>query len=88
MGDGTTAGSPGTNLIQNNGTLDINLPGTSNTFSNLVTGTGRLIHDGADVLTLTASNTYTGGTTINSVNNGGLQLNTGAWFGGGECREQ
>ncbi len=83
LGNGTTAGSLGTNIIQDNGILDINLPGTSNTFSNLVTGTGRLIHDGTDILTLTASNTYTGGTTIDSVNNGGLQLNTGAWFGSG-----
>jgi autotransporter-associated beta strand protein len=83
LGDGTTAGSAGTNVIQDNDMLDIHLPGTSNTFSNLVIGTGRLIHDGADVLTLTASNTYTGGTTINSINSGGLQLNTGAWFGSG-----
>jgi autotransporter-associated beta strand protein len=83
LGDVTTPGSLGTNAVQDFGTLDIRLPGTSNTFSNLVTGTGNLIHNGADILTLTASNTYTGGTVINSVNSGGLQLNTGAWFGSG-----
>ena len=79
LGNGSTSGSLGTNLIQDSGALVLNLPG-GNTFSNLVSGAGGLVQAGSGTLTLTASNSYSGGTTIS---NGTLQLNTGAWFGSG-----
>jgi len=79
LGNGTTSGSLGTNVIDNSGALVLDLPG-NNTFSNLVSGTGSLVQSGSGTLTLTASNSYSGGTTIS---NGTLQLNTGAWFGSG-----
>ena len=79
LGNGTTSGSLGTNIIQNSGSLVLNLPG-GNTFSNVVSGTGGLVQAGSGTLTLTASNSYSGGTTIS---NGTLQLNTGAGFGYG-----
>ena len=80
LGNGATSGSLGTNLIQNSGgALVLNLPG-SNIFSNVVVGAGSLVQAGSGTTILTASNSYSGGTTIS---NGTLQLNPGAWFGGG-----
>jgi autotransporter-associated beta strand protein len=79
LGNGTIAGSAGTNLIQDSGTLMLDLPG-SNTFANVVSGTGGLVQASPGTLTLTANNSYLGGTTISA---GTLQINTGASFGGG-----
>jgi autotransporter-associated beta strand protein len=79
LGNGTTSGALGTNLIQNSGALVLNLPG-GNSFANVISGPGQFVQAGSGTLTLTASNSYSGGTTIS---NGTLQLNTGAWFGGG-----
>ena len=79
LGNGATSGSIGTNVIQNSGALVLDLPG-SNTFTNVISGTGGLVQAGSGTLTLVTSNSYSGGTTIS---NGTLQLNTGAWFGGG-----
>jgi len=79
LGNGTTSASIGTNTVQNSGSLAFNLPG-SNTFSGVINGVGSLVQAGSGTLTLTASNSYSGGTTIS---NGTLQLNTGAWFGSG-----
>jgi len=79
LGNGATSGSIGTNLIQDSGALVMNLPG-NNSFANVISGTGGLTQAGSGTLTLTASNSYSGGTTISG---GTLQLNTGAWFGGG-----
>ncbi|BDU21916.1 hypothetical protein DYGSA30_33730 [Dyella sp. GSA-30] len=44
------------------------------TFAGVVSGTGNLIKQGAGTLTLTGTNTYSGGTTISA---GALQINTG-----------
>jgi autotransporter-associated beta strand protein len=79
VGGGIAAGSLGTNLVQDNGSLVLDEP-SSRSFANLVIGTGNLVQAGSGTLTLTASNTYTGGTTISA---GTLQLNSGAWFGSG-----
>ena len=79
VGSGTIAGALGTNLVQDNASLVLDLPG-SRTFANVVSGTGSLTQASAGTLTLTASNTYTGGTTISA---GTLQLNSGAWLGSG-----
>ncbi len=83
LGNGSTSGSLGTNIIQDSGSLIFNLPG-SNNFANAVSGAGNLIQSGSGTLTLTASNSYSGGTTIS---NGTLQLNTGAWFGNGNVTD-
>jgi autotransporter-associated beta strand protein len=79
VGNGTVFGSLGTNLIQNSGTLVLDLPG-SNSFNNVISGTGGLVQAGPGTLALTANNSYTGGTTISA---GTLQINTGASFGAG-----
>lgn len=83
LGNGVIAGSLGTNLVQDNGSLVLDQPG-SRSFANLVSGTGSLTQAGAGTLTLTASNTYTGGTTISA---GTLQLNSGAWLGSGSISD-
>ena len=79
LGNGTTSGSLGTNAIQDSGSLVLDLPANAS-FANLVSGPGSLTQAGSGTLTLTADNSYTGGTTISA---GTLELNTGAWFGGG-----
>src|SRR5262249_40206593 len=63
LGNGTTPGSVGTNVVQDNGLLILDLPG-NNTFADTVTGTGGLTTEGSGTLTLTASNSYTAGTMI------------------------
>jgi autotransporter-associated beta strand protein len=80
LGNGTTFGSVGTNVVQDNDLLILDLPG-NNALANTVTGTGSLTTEGSGILTLTASNSYSGGTTING--SGTLQLTTGGWFGSG-----
>ncbi|HEV2329989.1 MAG TPA: autotransporter-associated beta strand repeat-containing protein, partial [Verrucomicrobiae bacterium] len=79
LGNGHTSGSTGTNVIQDNGLLILDLPG-NDTFANTVTGTGSFTTEGSGTLTITASNFYTGGTLISG---GTLQLATGGWFGSG-----
>lgn len=66
VGDGGTNGSLGTNNVYDYGSLVFDL--ASNTIvNNVISGTGRLVQDGPgtnSILTLTASNTYSGGTFI------------------------
>jgi len=79
LGNGTISGSIGTNGIQNSGSLVLDLPG-SNNLPNIISGSGQLFQASPGTTILTASNSYSGGTTIGA---GSLQLNTGAWFGSG-----
>ncbi|HCI7689638.1 TPA: autotransporter outer membrane beta-barrel domain-containing protein [Salmonella enterica] len=83
----------GTGDVTNNATLELN---TGGDFINNIGGTGRVEKSGDDTLTLSGSNTYTGGTTINDgtliatsvdalgsgdvTNNAVLELNTGGDF--------
>lgn len=62
IGDGGTTGSVAGN-IQNNSELAFDRSNNF-TFSNLISGTGRLTKDGAGTMTLTGANTYTGGTAV------------------------
>ena len=64
IGSGGTAGSiNGASGVTDNGTLAIDLS-SSTTFSNNITGAGQLLKAGADVVILSGSNNYTGGTTV------------------------
>ncbi|GAS21817.1 outer membrane protein IcsA autotransporter precursor [Salmonella enterica] len=52
----------GTGDVTDNATLELN---TGGEFDNAISGSGNVVKSGADTLTLSGSNTYTGGTTIN-----------------------
>ncbi|ECG5658611.1 AIDA autotransporter-like protein ShdA, partial [Salmonella enterica subsp. enterica serovar Kentucky] len=83
----------GTGDVTNNATLELN---TGGDFINNIGGTGRVEKSGDDTLTLSGSNTYTGGTLINGgtlvasnvealgtgdvTDNATLELNTGGTF--------
>ncbi|MBR0190918.1 MAG: autotransporter-associated beta strand repeat-containing protein [Thermoguttaceae bacterium] len=55
------------------GTVPVEVPANeTRTFSNVIGGAGELVKDGAGTLTLSANNTYYGGTTVK---NGTLKLN-------------
>lgn len=69
LGSGSTTGSVAGN-IENNSHLSINRSGVF-TFSNLISGTGDVTKTGSGTMTVTAANTYTGGT---SVSQGTLRL--------------
>ncbi|EBK2325110.1 AIDA autotransporter, partial [Salmonella enterica subsp. enterica serovar Kentucky] len=89
----TSVDALGTGNVTNNATLALN---TGGDFINNIGGTGRVEKSGDDALTLSGSNTYTGGTLIsggtlvaNDVNalgtgdvtdNAALMLNTGGDF--------
>ncbi|EBW7250932.1 hypothetical protein DQD39_25060, partial [Salmonella enterica subsp. enterica serovar Havana] len=65
ISDGTLVASNvealGTGDVTNNATLELN---TGGTFDNAIGGSGNVVKSGADTLTLSGSNSYTGGTTI------------------------
>ncbi|EDX6483527.1 autotransporter outer membrane beta-barrel domain-containing protein [Salmonella enterica subsp. enterica serovar Landwasser] len=83
----------GTGDVTNNATLALN---TGGTFDNAISGSGQVVKSGDETLTLSGSNTYTGGTTINDgtliatsvdalgsgdvTDNAVLELNTGGDF--------
>ncbi|EHD1974252.1 autotransporter outer membrane beta-barrel domain-containing protein, partial [Salmonella enterica subsp. enterica serovar Havana] len=83
----------GSGDVTNNATLEMN---TGGDFINNIGGTGRVEKSGDDTLTLSGSNTYTGGTLISDgtlvasnvealgtgdvTNNATLELNTGGTF--------
>ncbi|EKD2108428.1 autotransporter outer membrane beta-barrel domain-containing protein [Salmonella enterica subsp. enterica serovar Kentucky] len=83
----------GTGDVTDNATLELN---TGGTFDNAIGGSGNVVKSGADTLTLSGSNSYTGGTTISGgtlvasnvealgtgdvTNNATLELNTGGDF--------
>ncbi|HAB6615660.1 TPA_asm: AIDA autotransporter-like protein ShdA, partial [Salmonella enterica subsp. enterica serovar Paratyphi C] len=83
----------GTGDVTNNATLELN---TGGDFTNNISGSGQVVKSGDETLTLSGSNTYTGGTTINDgtliatsvdalgsgdvTDNAVLELNTGGDF--------
>ncbi|ECO4188045.1 autotransporter outer membrane beta-barrel domain-containing protein [Salmonella enterica] len=83
----------GTGDVTNNAVLELN---TGGTFDNVISGSGQVVKSGDGTLTLSGSNTYTGGTTISSgtlvatsvealgtgdvTDNATLELNTGGTF--------
>ncbi|WP_395737164.1 beta strand repeat-containing protein [Prosthecobacter sp.] len=72
---GTTGSLDSTSAIFNNGTLAFNRADSGLTISAVISGTGTVNQIGAGTTTLSASNSYTGVTTISA---GTLQLGTGA----------
>ncbi|EBU8281394.1 AIDA autotransporter, partial [Salmonella enterica subsp. enterica serovar Senneville] len=97
INDGTLIASNvealGTGDITDNAVLELN---TGGDFDNAISGSGQVVKSGDDTLTLSGSNTYTGGTTINDgtlvatsvdalgtgdvTNDATLELNTGGDF--------
>ncbi|EEF6300632.1 autotransporter outer membrane beta-barrel domain-containing protein [Salmonella enterica] len=97
INDGTLVASNvealGTGDVTDNATLELN---TGGTFDNVISGSGQVVKSGDDTLTLSGSNTYTGGTTISGgtlvatsvdalgsgdvTNDAVLELNTGGDF--------
>ncbi|MFV7406972.1 autotransporter-associated beta strand repeat-containing protein [Salmonella enterica] len=83
----------GSGDVTNNAVLELN---TGGTFDNAISGSGQVVKSGDETLTLSGSNTYTGGTTINDgtliatsvdalgsgdvTDNATLELNTGGTF--------
>lgn len=69
IGDGGTTGSLSTAALVNDGTLIFNRSDSLTQgvhFSNVISGTGSVVHDGSGTLTLNGGNAYMGKTVINS----------------------
>ncbi|MFP5938133.1 autotransporter-associated beta strand repeat-containing protein, partial [Salmonella sp. 741265054_HSA] len=97
ISDGTLVASNvealGSGDVTNDAVLELN---TGGTFDNVISGSGQVVKSGDGTLTLSGSNTYTGGTTINDgtliatsvdalgsgdvTDNATLELNTGGTF--------
>ncbi|RFE38445.1 autotransporter outer membrane beta-barrel domain-containing protein [Salmonella enterica] len=89
----TNVDALGTGDVTNNATLELN---TGGTFDNVISGSGQVVKSGDDTLTLSGTNSYTGGTTISGgtlvatnvealgsgdvTDNATLELNTGGTF--------
>ncbi len=73
IGNGGTSGTLGSGNVVNNSVLTFNRS-DSITIDNLISGTGQLVQSGSGTLILTGTNSYSGGTTINS---GTLQIGNG-----------
>ncbi|HAF1572126.1 TPA: autotransporter outer membrane beta-barrel domain-containing protein [Salmonella enterica] len=58
----TNVDALGSGDVTDNATLELNIGGT---FDNAISGSGQVVKSGDETLTLSGSNTYTGGTTIN-----------------------
>jgi autotransporter-associated beta strand protein len=88
LGNGGTGGSILGNVV-NNGILAINRSDNF-TLANVISGTGGFQQNGAGATTLTATNTYTGATTVNagalivngSIANSAVTVNAGALLAG------
>jgi autotransporter-associated beta strand protein len=65
VGDGGTTGSLGSGAVSNNASLIMNRSDAVN-LSNVISGTGGFTQAGAGTTTLTASNSFSGTTTINA----------------------
>ena len=79
IGNGGTTGTLGVSNVVNLGTLIFNRSNATN-FSGVISGSGSLIQLGSGALTLTRSNTYTGGTIVS---NGTLFVNNAIGSGTG-----
>ena len=80
VGDNGTSGSLGTNAVYDYGSLAFDRSDNI-TVNNTISGTGSVTQAGTNVLTLTATNTYSGGTFIN--NGGTVSVANGSALGTG-----
>ncbi|MGD0259257.1 MAG: polysaccharide lyase family protein [Verrucomicrobiota bacterium] len=80
LGNGICSGTLGGSAIVDNGLLLMQQPNSS-ALGNTISGTGRVLQAGLGAVTLTASNSYSGGTTINSATM--LQIGNGGTVGFG-----
>jgi fibronectin-binding autotransporter adhesin len=80
IGNGAGSGTPGTATITNNAALVFNRTNDL-TVANMIAGTGTLTKLGSGVLTLTGSNTFTGGVILNALNAGILRLRSNTALG-------
>ena len=88
VGNGGTTGSIAGDVVDN-GTLAFNRS-DSVTFARVISGTGNVVQEGTGTLTVTAANTYTGTTTVDSgslIVDGSIAsaqtlVNSGAFLGG------
>ncbi len=78
VGNGGTSGSIGTGAVLDNGTLIFDRSDAL-TFAPPISGSGALMQEGTNTLTLTANNTFAGGTTIAPSST--LQLGNGGTTG-------
>ncbi len=65
LGNGGTTGSLGAGAVANSATFAVNR-GDDFTLANTITGAGKLVQNGLGTLTVSGTNTYTGGTIVNS----------------------
>lgn len=79
IGDGGATGALGTGAVTNNSILAFNR-NNAFTVANVISGTGSVSNLGTGTTSLTAANTYTGGTTLAA---GGLSISTATGFGTG-----
>lgn len=77
VGDGGTTGALGTGAVTNNSSLILNRSNAM-TVASVISGTGSITHSGAGTTSLTAANTYSGGTTLAA---GGLSISNATGFG-------
>lgn len=77
----TTSGLVG-DVVINSGSLNLSTTRGNTEIDNVISGNGSIVHDGARVgrIQLNATNTYTGGTTVNG---GGINSNADNGFGTG-----
>ncbi|RDS78904.1 hypothetical protein DWU98_20505 [Dyella monticola] len=78
LGNGGTSGSVVTDVLDN-GTLAFDRSDTNAVFGNVISGSGSVVQNGTGTLTLSNSNTYSGGTVINA----GTLSGTTSSFGNG-----
>jgi fibronectin-binding autotransporter adhesin len=64
LGDGTTTATLGAGPIVDNASLVFNTTGTP-TFANNISGSGSIVQNGTNAVSLTGTNSFNGGTTIN-----------------------
>jgi len=79
IGNGGTTGSVGTGAIADNAELDFNLS-SSATYSQVISGSGKIVQLGSGTTTLSGANTYTGQTIVSN----GTLVVTGTVAEGGD----
>lgn len=80
IGEVGSGGTLGTGNVTINSGATLRFEGNNNTVGNVISGAGRLVRDGIGTTTLTAVNSYAGGTLISS---GGIEIGNAGALGSG-----